>query len=394
MMIDTSQAPDTANVRLDRVQRRALIVGAVGLVLVIVGAVLDLDQAFQSYLFTYLFWLGITLGCLAWLLIHDITGGNWGNAIRPLLESSALLIGLMAVLFIPLLLGLNRLYIWAQPEVVAQDALLQHKEPYLNVPFFIVRAVLYFVIWGGSIFLLRRWWQQQAQQPTDAVAERLRRFSGPALALYGLAVSFCAIDWLMSLDPFWYSTMFGILVAAGQALTALAFAIGVSVYLGQFAPFSTLMTRDRLNDLGNLLLATVIFWAYIAFMQYLIIWSADLPEEVVWYLDRLEGGWDWVPIALIFFHFALPFALLLSGRVKRNPRTLAGVALLLLAAEMLHLYWLVAPTFSPSHFTIHWLDFVMPIFLGGLWIAAFAWRLRRQVSVTVDETGGRIADEH
>jgi hypothetical protein len=307
-----------------------------------------------------------------------------------------MLIGVMALLFIPLLLGLNRLYIWAQPEVVAQDALLQHKEPYLNIPFFIGRAVLYFIIWGGTIFLLQRWWRQQAQQRTEVVAARLRRFSGPALALYGLAVTFCAIDWLMSLDPYWFSTMFGVLVAASQATAALAFAIGVSVYLGQFAPFSTLMTRDRLNDLGNLLLTAVIFWSYIAFMQYLIIWSGNLPEEVLWYLHRLEGGWDWIPIALVIFHFAVPFALLLSGRIKRNPQGLAGVALILLVADLLHLYWLVAPTFSQSHFTIHWLDLVMPVFLGGLWIAAFVWRLRRQVSVVeaVDETRGGVVDEH
>jgi hypothetical protein len=248
--------------------------------------------------------------------------------------------------------------------------------------------VLYFVVWGGGVFLLQRWWRRQATQPTQAVAARLRRLSGPALALYGLTMTFGAFDWLMSLDPYWFSTIFGVLVAAGQAISGLAFAIGVVAYLSQFLPFSQLVTAERMNDLGNLLLTAVIFWAYIAFMQYLIIWSGDLPEDVLWYLHRLEGGWNWLPIGLIFFHFIVPFVLLLSGRVKRSAQRLAAVALMLLVAELVHLYWLVAPTFSHSHFRIHWLDFVMPIFLGGLWIAAFIWQLRRQVATVVDETRG------
>ncbi|MCC6456968.1 MAG: hypothetical protein IT328_18575 [Caldilineaceae bacterium] len=376
------------NVYLDRIQRRMVIAGIVGLILVVVGVLLDLDQFYQSYLYAYLFWLGITLGSLAWLLIHDITGGEWGVAVRPLLETSALLIGLMALLFIPLFFGIDRLYVWARPEVVAQDALLQHKEPYLNIPFFAGRAVFYFIAWGGSIFLLNRWWRRQAQQPTLGVAARLRRFSAPALALYGLTMTFGSFDWLMSLDPHWYSTIFGVLVAAGQATAGLAFAIGVAVYLGHFSPFSELVTADHLNDLGNLLLTAVIFWAYIAFMQYLIIWSGDLPEEVVWYLYRLEGGWNWVPLALLFFHFIVPFVMLLSSRVKRSAPRLASVALLLLVAELVHLYWLVAPAFSHSQFTIHWLDFVMPVFIGGLWLAAFIWQLRRQVLVLSSETTG------
>jgi hypothetical protein len=387
-MIETRQVPNELKHSLDRIQRRALIAGGVGLVLVVVGALLDLDQVFRSYLYTYLFWLGITLGSLVWLLIHDITGGEWGIAIRPLLEASALVIGLMALLFIPLLFGLENLYIWARPEVVAQDALLQHKELYLNIPFFIGRAVFYFVVWVGGIFLLQRWWRRQALEPTPIVAARLRRLSGPALAFYGLTVTFGAFDWLMSLDPYWFSTIFGVLVVAGQAISGLAFAIGVVAYLGQFAPFSQLVTADRLNDLGNLLLSALIFWAYIAFMQYLIIWSGNLPEDVLWYLHRLEGGWDWIPLGLLFFHFIVPFVMLLSGRVKRNAQRLAAVALLILVAELAHLYWLVAPTFSHSHFRIHWLDFVMPIFLGGLWLVAFVWRLRRQVSIPVDETRG------
>jgi hypothetical protein len=380
MMIETQAAAAEMKNRLDRMQRNALIVGAVALVLIVVGALVDLNQVFQSYLFTYLFWLGITLGCLVWLLIYGMTGGHWGDAIHPLLEASALMIGLMALLFVPLLFGLDRLYIWAQPEVVAEDVLLLHKQPYLNVPFFIGRAVLYFLIWAGTILLLNRWWRSLAQSPNVELAQRVRRFSGIGLALYGLTMTFSAIDWVMSLDPYWFSTIFGVLVAAGQACAALAFVIMVIAFLGHYPPLSLMITERHISDLGNLLLTAVIFWTYIAYVQFFIIWSGNLPEDVLWYLHRLEGGWNWIPLALIVFHFIVPFVLLLSGQIKRNPRRLAVVALMILVAELLHLYWLVAPTFSAAHFSIHWLDLVMPVFLGALWIAAFIWRLRRQVA--------------
>jgi hypothetical protein len=376
-MMETQQQANELKLRLDRAQRNALIAGVVALALVVVGVFVDLDQVFQSYLFTYVFWLGISLGALVWLLIHGMTGGRWGDAIHPLLQSSALLVGLMALLFIPLLLGLDRLYIWAQPDVVAHDALLQHKEPYLNVPFFVGRAAFYFVVWATTAWLLTRWWRALTHRPSVEMAERLRRFSGIGLGLYGLTMTFGAIDWLMSLDPYWFSTIFGVLIAAGQACTSLAFAIAVVAYLGHVPPFAQMVTDSHISDLGNLLLTTVIFWTYIAFVQFFIIWSGDLPEDVLWYLHRLEGGWNWVPVALILFHFILPFVLLLSGQVKRDRRRLAWVAILILAAELLHLYWLVAPTFSAGHFRVHWLDVVMPVFLGAVWIAAFVWLLRR-----------------
>lgn len=378
-MIESGTAPDQLRVRLDRVERNALIAAAVGLVLVIIGAVLNLNQAFQAYLFSYVFWLGITLGSLVWLLIHGMTGGRWGDSVHSLLEASAFVVLLMAILFIPLLFGLNHLYLWAQPEAVANNALLQHKAPYLNIPFFIGRAVFYFVAWVGIILLLNRWWRRLAQKPSLKLAERLRRFSGIGLALYGLTITFGAIDWLMSLDPLWYSTVFGVLIAAGQACAALAFVIAVVAYLGQVAPFSRLAGEGRVSDLGSLLLTAVIFWTYIAFVQFLIIWSGNLPEEVVWYLQRFGGGWSWLAVVILFLHAIIPFFLLLSNDLKRNPRSLAGVAIMILIAELLYFFWLVEPVFSSQHITVHWLDIVMPIFLGGLWIAAFSWRLRHQV---------------
>lgn len=378
-MMASQESTNELNRRLNQLQRIALLIGGVGLLLVVVGALFDLNQTFQSYLFSYLFWLGISLGCLAWLLIHGMTGGRWGNVIHPLLQSSALLIGLMALLFIPLLFGLDRLYIWAQPETVAHDPLLQHKVPYLNIPFFIGRAVLYFVVWVAIVWLLGRWWRTLAQQPNPRLAERVSRFSGIGLGLYGLTMTFGSFDWLMSLDPHWYSTIFGVLVVAGQACTALAFIVTVLGYFGHL-PFLPTITDRHISDLGNLLLTAVIFWSYIAFIQFFIIWSADLPEDVLWYLHRIEGGWQWVPIGLILFHFVVPFLFLLSSEVKRNARRLANVALLVLVADLVHLFWLVAPTYAHGHLAVHWLDIVMPVFVGGLWLAGFVWMLRRYMA--------------
>jgi hypothetical protein len=289
----------------------------------------------------------------------------------------------MVVLFVPLLFGLSALYPWVNRELVAQDALLQHKQPYLNVPFFLLRALSYFVVWSGIVLLLRRWSaqarQQGAAEEQAAVAEQRRRWSGVALALYGLTITFAAIDWLMSLEPQWFSSIFGVLVAAGQVLTALAFAIVVLVWLMRQPAWAALAPAGRINDLGNLLLAAVLLWAYLAFAQYLIIWSGNIPEEATWYLHRLRGGWRWVALFLLLVHFALPFAVLLSGRVKRQGRLLALVAATVLVADLVHLFWLVAPTFHAGSFYVHWLDLITPLAIGGLWVAAFVWQLRRTV---------------
>jgi len=300
---------------VDRLQWRALVVGLVGLGLCALGAWLNPAQFFRSYLLAYVFWLGPTLGCMAILMVHYLAGGTWGALLRRVLESGMRTLPLMAVLFVPLLFGLRDLYSWARPEVVASDELLQHKSLYLNVPFFSIRLAVYFLSWLALAYLLNRWSQREEQASGESAREPVRRrlalFSGLGLLVYGLTMTFAAVDWMMSLEPHWYSTICGILVLVGQLVAALSLGVAALALLARFEPLSEVIVPEHLHDLGNLLLTSVLFWAYISFSQLLIVWSGNLPEGVLWYAHRLQGGWEWVGLAVAVFQFALPFMLLL-----------------------------------------------------------------------------------
>jgi uncharacterized integral membrane protein len=381
--------------QFNRLQRIGLLVAGIGLLLCLVGAWLDSRQFFASYLYAYVFWLGIALGSLAWLMIYHLTGGDWGVATRRLLETAGQMSLLMGLLFLPLILGLDDLYHWTHAEAVAEDPLLQHKAPYLNVPFFLVRALIYFAVWIGITWRLNTWSRTQDRPDAPPVLrDRLRRFSGPALAAYGVTITFAAIDWIMSLEPHWYSSIFGLLVASGQVLASLAFLILILSVLAQFQPLADVATARLYGDLGNLLLAATLLAAYLAFMQFLIIWSGNLPEDVTWYLHRLEGGWSWVAILLILLQFAVPFALLLSRRLKRDSRRLTAVAAMLALATLIHFFWMVAPAIHAGEFRLHWLDLVTPLAIGGLWVAAFIWRLRTRPLLVLADVQAQEGGAH
>jgi hypothetical protein len=206
----------------------------------------------------------------------------------------------------------------------------------------------------------------------------LRLLGGPALLIYGLTVTFASVDWIMSLEPEWFSTIFGAFIASGQAVTAFAFMLIILARIADRAPFADILQGQHIFQLGNLLLTAVILWSYLAFVQYLIIWTGDIPEEVVWYVHRLEGGWQWVAIFFLLFHFVLPFAVLLIRQVRLRLDYLAYVALTVLLANFVHLFWLIAPTFHEDGFYLHWLDIVIPLAIGGVWVAAFLWLLGRR----------------
>ena len=370
------QQPES-NSLLNRIQNSALVVGVVGLIAVIIGAFIGGELFFQSYLLGYLFWVQLALGTLAAVMLHHIVGGNWSFVSRRIFEASAWTLPLLALLFIPLLFGLPALYPWANPEEVAHSELLQRKAVYLNAPFFIGRAVLYFVIWIGLAYLLNRWSRQQDETGDPRLKTRMASLSPPGIILFVLASTFAAWDWMMSLEPEWFSSIYGLLFIAGQALMAIALAIVMLTVLRHKQPLAGRATVDIFNDLGNFLLGFVSFWAYIAYSQYLIIWSGNLPEEITWYITRTQGGWQFVGLVLIVFNFALPFAVLLARTVKRRVAWLTAVAGFIIVMRYVDLFWLTMPALRPT-LVVSWLDIVMPVAMGGFWLAFFAWTLKRK----------------
>jgi hypothetical protein len=367
------------------IQRRALLAGGAALAVCAIGAFASPGQFFRAYLVGFLFWGGIALGCTAFLMLYHLVGGGWGLVTRRLLESGTRTLPLLAALMIPLLFGLRYLYVWARPEALAENELLRHKTAYLNIPFFIARTAFYFACWLGLAFLLNKWSAEQDRDPSASVKNRLRNLSAPGLLLYGLTVSFAAVDWAMSLEPLWFSTIYGIVFMVGQGLTALAFVIAVLLLLGTRDPLADILEPDHLHDLGNLMLAFVMLWAYVSFSQFLIIWSGNLAEEIPWYITRLHGGWGWVAAALLAFHFVLPFLLLLSRRNKRRLRVLGTIAAAMLVIRLMDLLWIVVPAFAEGRSGIHWMDLLVPVGLGGIWIATFVWQLRgRPLSPVVE----------
>jgi hypothetical protein len=370
---------------IGRLERGALVAGVAGLVLTALGAVLNVDQFFRSYLLAFLFWGGIAVGCMSISMIHHLSGGMWGLVIRRILEAGTRTLPLVAALFLPLLLGLPRLYEWARPEAAA-DPLLREKDIYLNVPFFVMRAVFYFAVWCGLAYFLNQWSLEMDRRYQVKVARRLRGLSGGGLVLLGLTITFSAVDWGMSLNPHWFSTIYGILFMVGQVLSAMALVIVLLSRVAEDPPFRGVVQPMQVHDLGKLLLAFVMLWAYINLSQFLIIWSANLPEETPFYISRLQGGWRLLGFLLLIFHFALPFVMLLSRDLKRNARLLGGLAAGIFVVRLLDLYWLVAPDMAHGHgFHPHWLDLVAPVGVGGLWLWAFARQLRDRPLLPIGE---------
>ncbi|HVE66676.1 MAG TPA: hypothetical protein VNC59_08845 [Thermoanaerobaculia bacterium] len=370
---------------LERFERPALLAGAAALALCAVGGFFQPDQVFRSYLFAFLFWAGIALGCMAVAMLHHVTGGGWGLALRRPLEAGMRTLPVVAVLFLPIALGLGRIYEWAHPEAVAADPILQHKSLYLNVPFFLGRAVVYFGAWLVLSHFLNRLSLEQDRTGERSIARRLQILSSAGLVLYGLTVTFASIDWAMSLEPHWFSTMYGVLFIAGQGLSGFAFIIAVLVGLSGRSPLAEFVEAKHYHDLGKLMLAFVMFWAYVSFSQYLIIWAGNLPEEIPWYLRRLQGGWGWIGAALVLLHFALPFFMLLPASANRNPRILLGVAVLILFMRLVDVFWLTRPAFAEGGFHLNWMDLLAPVGVGGVWLAAFLRQLRQRPLLPVND---------
>jgi hypothetical protein len=392
-----TQTADVAIPELAPLQRRLLIAGAIGAAVSLLGAFFDLRQFLQSYLMAYMFCLGVTLGCLALGMIHQLSGGAWGVLIRRPIGAATRTLPVMTLLFLPIALGMSRLYVWTHADVVAHDEILQHKHLYLNTPFFLVRAAIYFLVWNALAFFLNRWSLRQDETADETLARRMQMLSGGGLLAYGITITFASFDWLMSLEPHWFSTIYGVLIMGGQGLSALAFLIVVLVWLSRRAPLDRIVVPAHFHDLGNLMLAFVMLWAYFSFSQYLIIWSGNLPAEIAWYMHRLETGWRFVGVTLIVGHFAIPFVVLLSRQVKRHPDLILKVAIFVLAVRLIDLFWLIAPEFHQHGVAVSWLDVVLPLSLGAIWLGCFVQQLRGRAILPVhdpefDEALGRIIE--
>ena len=380
MMIENQYTIAPAlGVDLRRFSRIALIIGVVGVIALLIGFfTTDANQFLRAYLIGFLFWNGMMLGSWGLLMIQYMSGGAWGMMLRRTLEAGTRTWMLCAVLALPILFGVRSLYSWAQPAIAAHDKIIQDKQFYLNVPFFIFRAVLYFLIWGTIITLLNRWSLEQDRTGNIQLAKKLESLSAPGIVIYAFTMSFAATDWIMSLTPHWYSTIYGLLLCVDQTLSAMALVIATLVFLSRFEPLASIITKRHLHDMGKLLLAFTMLWAYLSFSQLILIWSGNLPEEITWYIDRLNGGWQYVGAALLLFHFGFPFLMLLSQALKKNPKTLQLIAIFIIVMRIIDVFWLIEPNFSGSHFQLHWLDIAAPVGLGGLWLGYFFQNLQER----------------
>ena len=371
--------------KFDSWRKKALICGLAASALAILGLFLDHDQFFRSYLLAFVYWVSLSLGSLLLLMVHHLVGGRWGFALRRLLEGGTRTLLLMFVLGIPVLLGIHELYEWSHADVVANDEILQKKAVFLNPTFFVIRYVIYFLIWGALAVLLNKWTAEQDLTTETSPTRRMQILSGPGVVVFVLITTFSAIDWIMSLEPHWFSTIYAAIFIIGQMLMTWAFMTLVAVQLSRYQPLSALLTNERLRDLGTFMLGFVMLWAYTSFSQFLIIWSGNLPEEITWYYTRLAGGWQNVGYMLVVFHFFVPMVLLVSSRLKARIPILVSIAAGLMAMRLMDLFWITAPAFDKTGFTIHWLDVVLPIAIGGLWLWVFYGQLSKRSLVPLND---------
>jgi hypothetical protein len=375
----------TPPTELKSVSVRALIVGVVFMVLLLIGAFIDRTQFFHAYLVGFVFWIGITLGSLALLMLQHLTGGVWGLMIRRVLEAATRTLPLMVILFMPIIIGLKQIYPWTNSAYMNQTVALQQKAHFLSPGFFLTRAAIYFAFWSLVALLLN--WLSLEQDRTDQkiFRKRMQMISGPGLAFLIVSITFASIDWVMSLEPGWTSTIFGLIFVAAWSLSALSLTIITMSWLSRREPMNTVVQRSHFHDWGNLLLTLVMLWTYFAFSQYLLIWSGNLPEETSWYVARKHGGWGVIALGIVILQFAFPFLTLLSRAAKKSADRLATLALLILIMRVLDVIWLIEPAYNPGSFHLSWMDVVAPIAIGGLWIATFAWQLQKRSLMPIND---------
>jgi len=363
-----------------KISQRSLAIGVIFALISGALAFVRPDEFYRAYLLGFMCWLGVALGSMAILMIRHLTGGGWGTVIRRILGAAMRTLPVLAILFIPIIMavGQHRIYPWAMPLESIQDTHIREhlekhsfiKASYLNFSGFVIRAFFYFAIWNVLSFLLSKWSKQTDHAGAPDNSGRFKAVAGPGLILYGFTISFAAIDWVMSLDPSWISTIFGLLILIGEVLSAMCFAVVVERILFNYKPMSEMLTPDFVHDHGKWMLTFIMVWAYFSFSQWLIIWAGNLPAEITFYLKRLSNGWGSIGLFLVLFHFAIPFALLLSRPFKRDIRKLVWLAVWMMLMRYLDLFWIIEPNFSRT-LNITMADIVVPIAIGGIWLWYF-----------------------
>ena len=393
----------TAPPVVKRIYQRSLMVGVVFAIGSVLLAIMNPDQFYRGYLLGFMCWLGVALGSMAILMIRHLTGGGWGMVIRRILGAAMRTLPLLAILFIPIIIGVaqHRIYPWAMPLDSVRDPYIKEhlekhgfiKDAYLNFSGFLIRAIIYFAIWNVLSFLLSMWSRQTDRPGAPDNTQKFKAVAGPGLILYGFTISFAAIDWVMSLDPSWISTIFGLIILIGEVLSAMCFAVVVERILFNYKPMSEMLKPEFVHDHGKWMLTFIMVWAYFSFSQWLIIWAGNLPNEITFYTKRLSFGWGKIGLFLVLFHFAVPFVILLSRPFKRNIRKLVWLAIWLILMRWLDLFWIIEPNFSKG-VAVTIADLVVPIAIGGIWLAYFFRNLNAlPLLPAYDASAGEVLEE-
>ncbi len=377
---DTLEFPSDLNVT-----RTLFGVGIVGLLATGVGYFLEHDQFFFSYLVSFAFFSSIALASLFFVMLQHLTRSEWSTALRRIPEAISSNLWIWGLFIIPVLLGMHSLYHWTHADAVAADPVLQGKVPYLNTPFFIVRQFIYFGLWSFLGYRLYKKSVEMDETGDWGLQTLMRRTSGPGLFFFAITLAFASFDWLMALDPHWYSTIFGVYYFAMSFQGLFAVLILIVMYLWKKGLLTNTIKRGHIYDLSVQMFGFTVFYAYIAFSQFLLIYYANIPEETLWFLERLNGGYEYLAYFYMFGRFVIPFVVLLSKRAKMNYKIVTWTSILILVSHFVELYWIVMPVLNHHGFHLSWMTITSFIGLGGIFMGFFFHRFKQSKMIPVKD---------